>query len=631
MDHATSYAELEAKGSKVAVADHPGYLTRQDARALLALAALFAAMLIGSWQRWTQPIVDHGREMNLPARILAGEILYKDVQCLYGPFAPHFNATLYSIFGTHLSTLHTSGLICALLILLMIYWLARQLMGRWEALLAAGFVLVICAIKSTANYVSPYAFAALYGLVFALGSLVCTVRYLRGNRVHWIFWSGLCAGLALISKPEATIAAMAAAAIALLLHGLSIRKIPWRETAMFALPVVVITAATYTIILSRVRWRTLIEDNHVLFTNMPPQLIYFNRYVSGLADWPQSLWYTVTGLCVFAIWVGVSALTGGLISRRQHVERAERAERAEWKEAAKSGLWAIISGAVLWILLIRLFRVRTDASPLTSIPLILPAMIAAIGWQFWRHWQKEEAIPQTGSLLLVFAVFAQCSIMRSILNVRSSGPYTPFFIPVAIIVCLYLIFRALPGYIISSEEARIYARRTAMVLVGMMIVGVAINSIYRFRSRNTFEIGTPRGGFITEPPIGQPLAAAISYAREHTSPEDYLLTLPQATSINFLSERRYPFMEEIIHPGFVAGAREEAAIETIKSKRIPLIMVVNLLTPEFRDRVFGVDYNRHLMNWIESNYRLVARFDSDYSRNARMGDQPFFILAYERK
>ena len=593
---------------------------------MLALMVLLAAMLAGTWQRWTQPIIDHGREMNLPTRILAGEVLYRDVQCLYGPFAPHFNAALYGIFGVQLSTLHTSGLICAILILLMTYWLARQLMSEWEAFLTAGFVLVLCAIKSTANYISPYSFAALYGLVFAIGSLVCAARYLRGPGRRWIFWSGVCAGLSLISKPEATLAALAAAGAAILLQGLNTRKIPWRDAALFALPVVGITAATYAWILSRATWRALIEDNHVLFTNMPPQLVYFNHTVSGLAEWPRSFWYTATGLGMLAIWVGTSLLIGGLISSRRTA-----AGETEWKRLVKFGFAAIVLGSAFWVLLFKTFRLQTDASPLTSLPFILPVMIAVCGWQIWRRWRRGEDLPLALSLLTVFAVFAQGSILRVILNVTARGPYAPFFIPVAVIVCLYLIFRLSPARLVGSETAKIYVRRTAMALVGLMIVGVSINSIYRFRSRSTFEISAPRGGFITELPIGQPLTAAIQYAREHTAPDDYVLTLPQATSINFLAERRYPFAEEIVHPGFVTGAKEDAAIETIKSRRIPLIMIVNLLTPEFRDRVFGVDYNQRLVAWIEANYRLVARFDSDFSRNARMGDQPFFILAYERK
>src|SRR5215470_19703671 len=144
-----------------------------------AIIFLFIAMIAASWQRWTQPLIDHGREMNLPARILAGERLYGDVQFLYGPFAPHFNALLYRIFGIHLSVLKVAGAVCAILILLMIYRLARALMSEWESFLVAGLTLILCALKSTANYIQPYAYAALYGLVFSLGSLLCALEYLR--------------------------------------------------------------------------------------------------------------------------------------------------------------------------------------------------------------------------------------------------------------------------------------------------------------------------------------------------------------------------------------------------------------------------------------------------------------------
>src|SRR5215468_5486039 len=189
----------------------------------LAIIILFIVMLAASWQRWTQPLIDHGREMNLPSRILAGERVYRDVQVLYGPFAAHFNALLYRVFGIHLSVLKVAGAVCAILILLMIYRLARALMSEWESFLVTCLALVACALKSTANYIQPYAYAALYGLVFALGSLVVTVSYVKrrsnprlegglqadnlrklppeGGALNLVL-AGSLAGLSLISKPE---------------------------------------------------------------------------------------------------------------------------------------------------------------------------------------------------------------------------------------------------------------------------------------------------------------------------------------------------------------------------------------------------------------------------------------------
>src|SRR6185436_1845976 len=121
---------------------------------------------------------------------------------------------------------------------LMVYWLARQLMSVWAATVTTGLVLVVCALKSTANYVQPYAYAALYGLVFALASLVALVAwertrlacggldsnptdidetfpiaYASRGRAQALL-SGLFAGLSLIAKPEIALAALAAAGAA---------------------------------------------------------------------------------------------------------------------------------------------------------------------------------------------------------------------------------------------------------------------------------------------------------------------------------------------------------------------------------------------------------------------------------
>src|SRR5215510_190493 len=252
MDITKSFIFPQPDEFHVLAGERSPVLSRKDALALFILAVIFILMLISSWQRWSQPIIDHGREMNLPTRILAGEQLYSDVQFLYGPFTPYFNALLYRLFGTHLMALHLSGAVCALLVIFMIYWLARQLMGVGEAWGAAGLVLVLCATKSTGNYIQPYAYNANHGLVFALLALVLVIRYLRENRAHLVFLAGVCSGLSLISKQEIAAASIAAALVALMLKSLSRHKVLWRDALFFALPVIAITVIAYGLILSRV-------------------------------------------------------------------------------------------------------------------------------------------------------------------------------------------------------------------------------------------------------------------------------------------------------------------------------------------------------------------------------------------
>jgi 4-amino-4-deoxy-L-arabinose transferase-like glycosyltransferase len=347
-----------------------------------AIIILFIVMLAASWQRWTQPLIDHGREMNLPTRILAGERIYNDIQVLYGPFAPSFNALLYRVFGIHLWVLKASGAVCAILILLMIYGLARALMSEWESFLAAGLALVLCALKSTANYIQPYAYAALYGLVFSLGSLLATVSYIKLRANSRLILAGSLAGLALIAKPEIALAGLSAGLAALIAESLVERKPQWLAAASFSTPVAIIAAATCAIVLGRTPLRVLLEDNHVLFTGMPPQLIYFNRHVSGLAQWPSSLWFSLAGIGVFTLWVGVCAVTGAIASRKQ----------AEWRGVLKAGLIIVCAGALLSLTAVRFSRLSANVTPFAAAVFILPALIGLIirGWRKTRRQGDKE-------------------------------------------------------------------------------------------------------------------------------------------------------------------------------------------------------------------------------------------------
>ena len=446
-----------------------------------AIFVLFVVMLAASWQRWTQPLIDHGREMNLPTRILAGERIYNDVQVLYGPFAPHFNALLYQIFGIHLSVLKAAGAVCAILILLMIYRLARALMSEWESFLVAGLALVACALKLTANYIQPYAYAALYGLVFALGSLVATVSYVKrrsesrlqpeslrnlpseGGTPNLVL-AGSLAGLSLISKPEIALAGLAAGFAALIVESLTKRRPLWRGAALFSAPVVIIAAVTYCAILSRAPLRVLLEDNHVLFTAMPPQLIYFNRQVSGLAQWPSSLFFSLAGAGTFALWVGMCGVIGAIASRKQ----------AEWRGVLKVGLILVCAGALWSEAAIRFSGASSNVTPFASAVFILPALIGLIIRDCWRESgrageresgrQGEEekagrrdketksaypplspspALPLSHSrrILLVIAVFGFVAILRVILNVATTGAYAPFYLPALTVVYPYMLFK----------------------------------------------------------------------------------------------------------------------------------------------------------------------------------------------
>ena len=176
----------------------------------LVILSVYLSMLALSWRRWLSPIADSGRELDLPRRLLEGELLYRDIHYIYPPFAPYFKALLYRLFGVDLAVLQWSGVVATLLIVGLVHAVARRILGRLEAILATVAVIVLCVFRPTGSMISPYAYAALYGVLFSLGALLATLWYVeRGHRVS-LFLAGTLTGLALITKQEFALAALAA-------------------------------------------------------------------------------------------------------------------------------------------------------------------------------------------------------------------------------------------------------------------------------------------------------------------------------------------------------------------------------------------------------------------------------------
>jgi 4-amino-4-deoxy-L-arabinose transferase-like glycosyltransferase len=585
-----------------------------------AIGMLFVVMLVATWQRWTHPTIDHGREINLPSRLLAGERLYTDISYHYGPFAPYFNAGLYRVFGVHVATLHTSGAICALLILLLIYQLARHLMPSREATVTTALVLVTCALTGfLGNYIQPYAYAALYGWTFALASLLCLLRFMASRQPRWMFWAGVSMGAALVCKPEFSVLCAVPAAVGWALASLEQRRCLWRPAWLLAIPCLAIGALTYGLLIVRVSWQRLIGENYTMLSQ--PGLLYFAHFLDGSLQWPSTGWAMLAALGMSLFACGAVALIG--------LALAPRVESL-WRGRAWLVWGSLAAGWWLWSLQARAHGV-VDLNPLRGAPVVLAVTMASIAYTQWRAHRRGERLPVQQQVLLVIAVFSLLSSYRVIFNVTLRDFYTPFTVPGLIIVYLYLFFSVSPAMLLESVDCREQARRAAVVLIAMMVIVLAYGHATLARLRPAFTISAPRGQLVTHPVLGRPVAEAIGLVIGHTAPTDYLVSLPQGTIVNFLAERRNPLREESLVPGVLTAERETEAIRRLAEYQVPLILIGNLLTPEYGAKVFGVDYDQALVRWIETHYDPIATFSASNNPELRFGDAEFFIRAYERK
>ncbi|GEM_PF-473046 len=658
--------------------------TKIDKRDLPWVVFIIFSFLFGlaaSWERWGNPLVDCGREMNQPLRLIRGEMLYSDVRHIYGPLSPYVNAALYQAFGPSLDALYADGIITAVIILALVYWISRRLMGRAASAIATLEVMWLCAFKQAGNYIFPYSYSALHGCALGLLSLALILKAVgarsqksevksqksevrsqksevrsqksEGDRpgdfppvtchlspvtstdhrrlTTYLLGAGMVAGLTMLAKTEMGLAVLAVGLVVSWLAGQpGVRRSIWL-TSLFLLPAIGIIVAGYWIIAARVGWETLSRDSFLFFQNLPEELVYYNKRMSGF-DMPlQSLGLMISAAVRLAGLAGIVVTLSMLVARRQAAQTEAPLSKETVTDAGQvktSLVWVmlVISTAV-FILAPAGGSMSWDKGPYLAMPVLLAGLLIS---GLFRYQKQNSDDRQHTLALIAVSVFALASLARVMLRVRSGGAYSSYLLPASVILFTYFWVYPFPD-LIRGARARRFARKFMIVFMIAHTIITGALLAYRYRTRNSHPIETERGRMIAATDIGIAMNEAIDFINSETSPGDAVAVMPEGTSINFFTDRPNPLREEITTPGFLDERGEERAIRQLRDSNTRLVLVTNRATSEFGPAVLGRDYNERLMQWVEENYEQAAIFGPSHDDDLQIGDRIFFIRAYRKK
>jgi hypothetical protein len=592
------------------------------------LTVAFAAGLAVSWQRWGNPLIDTGREMNQPLRLVDGETLYANVRHIYGPLSPWLHAALYRLFGPSLSVLYIDGIISTAIILALVYRLGRQIMTPAAAGAATLCVMWLCALRPAGNYILPYSYDSLHATVLSLIALAVLVKALRapphssgsgrGRGAIAFLIAGLLAGLTLLAKTEIGFATMVAGLTAAALVARQDMRRGAGLATLFVTSAICLALGVYGSIAMRVGWSTLISDSWLLLYNIPPELTFYNRRVSGF-DHPLR---SIERMLIAAVKIGLIAATVAAISILVARRRGSAPAVPSGRAIAMSHPWRLLAAALAVLIATAVTTgFDWDKGPFLAMPFLLVGLLAMLLTRL-----RADATPRT-AILIVCTVYALACLARMILHVRSGGAYGSFLLPMSVIIFTYLWVGPFPASFADPRAGRVARAFILFLILGDIIATAAIFG-YRYQTRNITPIATPRGRMMAERDLGQAWNEALAYIDEHTRPGDAVAVLPEGTSLDFLSGRRNPLREEIATPGFLASAAEGRAIEQLQASHTDLILITNRLTAEFGPAVFGRDYSQQLMGWIDAHYTTCAMFGPIKDQSLQIGARSFFIRAY---
>lgn len=262
------------------------------------IAAAFIAMLIWTWGRWPDPLVDFGRELYVPWQLSQGKVLYRDLAYFNGPLSPYFNSLLFRILGVSLRTLVLANIAICIAMVVMIWKLFRLAGDRISATVACLlFITLFMTTQYVAignyNWIAPYSHELTHGIALSLATILMFVRYMRRPTPIRAGLMGLLVGLVFLTKPEVFIAITPPIGLAMLIaRGRSLRSLG--TFAVGALVTPIVSATLFGIHGTLGGWMYVFD----------PRLskLLFYRKTMGIDDVPGNVTFALAqlGCCMLA-------------------------------------------------------------------------------------------------------------------------------------------------------------------------------------------------------------------------------------------------------------------------------------------------------------------------------------------
>ncbi len=555
--------------------------------ALTTLLLLWAAKVAMTWGAWGDLTVDCGREMYVPWILSQGKQLYRDVWFLNGPVAPYFNSYLFRLFGLHLSVLYWAGSFAALGSAIFLFLTGRRV-GSALAGWVAGAVVVLEAFQpSLFCFPLPYSFSAVYGCLIACCVLWLMVRAAASANRLWILAAGIAAALAILDKLE--IGAACCAALALLLAGRALQQRSWesflRDLAA-TLPGTILFALTAAWMISIKGLDFITQENFLTW----PTSYFMKAY--------GKFWLASTGFGLnSAAFLGSAQRTAILFGVLQGGHLA-----ATWKTVSpRLRIVRLLVGVVAVAGLVAPLSWR-DSLLNIFFPqdMVLYVAIAALAawWHFYRNRYSQRALQ-----LAVLLSFSSLLAFRILLKTQPSG-YSIYYNGPAVL-SLFVLFRAGIRYLFG---ARWTAKAAELAFAAMCLLSVCLHVSREGRHANDYEpIITDRGMLRTWPEVASDYGDAIAFLKEKQASGDLVLSVPEDTSLYFLSGVECPLRVYQFVPGVVApGKMTDEVIAEIEGKKIRYLLWSNRVFPEYGVPRFGTDFNQDLGAYLRSHYRPVG-------------------------
>ena len=563
--------------------------------ALLLLFVLWAVKLYTTWGAWGNLTIDSGHELYVPAMLVKGKQLYRDLWFPFGPGAPYFTSYLFRLFGTRLNVLYWAGSLSALGSAIFLYLTGMRL-SFWLAGWTAGAVVLMEAFQpSLFCFPLPYSSAAVYGCFLCCLFLWLVVNASFSKSGIWLFSAGTVAAAALLVKPEFGLAAYGCLSLLIV-----IRPIFQRSWGTFARDVAVILPGIAICALV-VRWMVSIAGTEFITQENIlswPTSYFLKTYGK---EWLEGVGFTVSGpafLGAFYHGIPVAATLLGvyILLRMKRLDMRSLLVR------------------VLIVLSLALYFIKDDYFllslrenamqflsriffPRDMVLYVILATIAAWCYFCWRP------VPDRNLAIALMFTLSGVSAFRILMQMNAAG-FRIYYNGPVVLSFLVLLCMAIP----RSNRSRQFVFLTEIALCLACLTPIFLYTrMMEAAAKDFVPLSTDHGTIRVSKYMAENYTAAIKFMKDKAALGQSVLSVPEDTSLYFLSNTQCPTRVYQFLPGVVVpGKMTEEAIGEIERKPVDYLLWSNRTFSEYGVKEFGTDFDPEIGQHLKSHYRPVG-------------------------
>ena len=544
-----------------------------------AVAAATAALFVVSRGRWSDALIDSGREWIVPDALARGAVLYRDVVYWFGPFTPYFQAAFLKLFGSGFPALVLAGAAAAAVVLAVFHAVVRRVAGRSAAVVWTALAIpVLVFMPNAGGALLGMGYRIWHAAGFALAAVALASRPPRA-RARFLPWlgavgAGACAGLSGLCRTEWGLAATAAAMLACLVR--SRRRAAGARGAVFVgIGSLAVFGAGLGHFLRVAGIDAVLRDGHVLLTGLPPETRHFLMAFSGIPDWKNGLLELVYSA---AMWGGVVALLAWLAWPRD--------------SPRPRGLAVGLAAALVLLAVTALLGGAGGAVLYSAAPLVCLAGL----WAGWRrgHGSPAAALTACGLLGLLLSY-------RRLFHIGDSAYVAPPLL-FAFVSAAGLLHAAAASRRRGAERARLRAAFGAAVAAA--VLAAFAGRLWQYASFEAVPVDGTSGMLSASPELAHELGELAAALRAAAPEPRGLVVFPEGELLNSLSGLPNPIRHKLYLPGYLTSANEADVLRELEAARPSAIVLWRRPVSEYDRALFGEDYGLSLRRWIDANYEL---------------------------